>query len=76
MYYFINQTPDLGEISALVWFLMRVTPATMVALGGGGAAIWVLTRLSENSLLIAITTFTIFAIWGVLMYYYISHLPD
>ena len=76
MYYFISQMPALGEISTTNWFLIRAIPTTLVALGAGGAAVWTAWVYSPNGAVAAILTIVVAAIWGVLMYFFISHLPE
>ncbi len=76
MYYFIGQMPALGEISVSNWFLIRAIPTTLVALGAGGAAVWTAWVYSPNGAIAAILTIAVAAIWGVLIYFFISHLPE
>lgn len=76
MAFFINQMPKLGEISVTNWFLIRAIPTTLVALGAGGPAVWAVWELSSNAPATAILMMAVFAVWGVLMYYFISHLPN
>jgi hypothetical protein len=76
MYFFISQMPKLGEISALNWFLIRAVPTTLVALGTGGAAVWAVWSLLANTPIISVIILAAFAVWGALMYYFISHLPE
>jgi len=76
VYYFVSQMPSLGEISATNWFLIRAVPTTIAALPMGGAIIWSSWVYLNNPPVTAIITLTAFAIWGVLMYYFISHLPE
>jgi hypothetical protein len=76
VYYFVSQMPSLGEISATNWFLIRAVPTTIAALPIGGAIIWSSWVYLNNAPVTAIITLTAFAIWGVLMYYFISHLPE
>lgn len=76
MYHFIGQMPNLGEISVTNWFLIRAIPTTLVALGAGGPAVWLTWVYSENAPATSILTIAVAAVWGVLMYFYISHLPE
>jgi len=76
MYYFIRQMPRLGEISVTNWFLIRSIPSTLVALGSGWAIVWSSWVYLQNAPVTAILTIAISLIWGVLMYYFISHLPE
>jgi hypothetical protein len=76
MAFFINQMPKLGEISVTNWFLIRAIPTTLVALGAGGPVVWAVWELSSNAPATAILMMAFFAVWGVLMYYFISHLPN
>ena len=76
MVYFIRQMPSLGEISVTNWFLIRAIPTTVVALAIGGTVVWSSWVYLQNAPVTAILVIAIAAIWGVLMYYFISHLPE
>jgi hypothetical protein len=76
MAYFIRQMPSLGEISATNWFLIRAIPTTLVALAAGGTLVWSSWVYLQNAPVTAIVVIAVAAIWGVLMYYFISHLPE
>lgn len=76
MYYFIKQMPKLGEISATNWFLIHSVPTTLSALGIGAPLVWSSWVYLENAPVTAILIIAAFAIWGALMYYFISHLPE
>jgi hypothetical protein len=76
MVYFIKQMPRLGEISVTNWFLIRAIPTTLVALGAGGPVVWSSWVYGQNAPVTAILAIAAFAIWGALMYYFISHLPE
>ena len=76
MAYFTQQMPTLGEISVTNWFLIRAIPTTLVALGVGGPIIWTSWVYLMNAPLTAILAIAAFAIWGALMFYFISHLPE
>ena len=76
MYYFIKQMPRLGEISVTNWFLIRSVPTTLVALGAGLPVVWSSWVYLDNAPVTAILAVAGFAIWGALMYYFISHLPE
>jgi hypothetical protein len=76
MAYFIGQMPTLGEISTTNWFLIRAIPTTLVALGLGGAILWSSWVYLVSPPVTALLAVAIFALWGVLMYYFISHLPE
>jgi hypothetical protein len=76
MYYFIRQMPALGEISVTNWFLIRAVPTTVVALAIGGAIVWSSWVYLQNAPVTAILALATFAVWGVLMYFFISRLPE
>ena len=76
MVYFIRQMPSLGEISVTNWFLIRAIPTTVVALAIGGTIVWSSWVYLANAAVTAILIIAVAAIWGVLMYYFISHLPE
>ena len=76
MVYLIRQMPTLGEISATNWFLIRAVPTSLVALGAGAPVVWLSWLYLQNAPVTAILTITVFAVWGALMYYFISHLPE
>ncbi len=76
MYYFADQLPNLGEISALNWFLIRAIPTTVASLAIGGAIVGSLWVYLENAPVTAIAALAAFAIWGTLMFFFISSLPE
>lgn len=76
VYYFVAQMPSLGEISVNNWFLIRAIPTTVAALPIGAALVWTSWIYLENAPVTAIIALATFAIWGVLMYFFISHLPE
>lgn len=76
MSYFIGRMPRLGEISPSTWFLIRAIPTTVVALGAGGAVVWASWLMLMNVRITSILSIVVFAIWGVVMYYFISHMPE
>lgn len=76
MYYFISQMPTLGEISVTNWFLIRTVPTTLTTLGIGVPIVWSSWVYLQNAPITAILVIAIFATWGVLMFYFISHLPE
>jgi hypothetical protein len=76
MSYFIGRMPRLGEISPSTWFLIRAIPTTIVALGAGGAVVWASWVMLMNARITSILSIVILAIWGVVMYYFISHMPE
>lgn len=76
MHYFAAQLPGLGQISATNWFLIRAIPTTLAALAIGGALVWASWFYLENAPVTAIMALAAFAVWGVLMYFFISHLPE
>lgn len=76
LYYFADQLPNIGEISGTNWFLMRAIPTTFSAIAIGGSIIWVTWFYSQNVAATTIISLAVFAIWGTLMYFFISHLPE
>ena len=76
MHYFAAQLPGLGQISATNWFLIRAIPTTIASLAVGGALVWISWFYLQNAPVTAIIALAAFAIWGVLMFFYISHLPE
>jgi hypothetical protein len=76
VYYLVGQTPKLGEISVTNWFLVRAIPTTLVALGAGGPAVWASWDALQNAAVTAILVIVVFAVWGVLMFFFISNLPE
>lgn len=74
--YFIGRMPRLGEISPPNWFLIRAIPTTIVALGAGGAAIWAAWLISMSAPITSVFAVIVFAVWGIVMYYFISHMPE
>jgi hypothetical protein len=76
MAYFIGQMPSLGEISVTNWFLIRAIPTTVVALAIGGTIVWSSWVYLENAPVTAILVVAAAAVWGVLMFFFISHLPE
>jgi hypothetical protein len=73
---FIGQMPHLGEISVTNWFLIRAIPTTLIAIAVGSTSVWSSWVYLENAPITAILVIVAAAIWGVLMYYFISHLPE
>lgn len=76
MSYFIRQMPRMGEISPTNWFLIRAIPTTVVALGVGIPIVWVTWIILANAVVTAIVALAAFALWGAVMYYFISHMPE
>ena len=76
MYHFTRQMPDLGEISVTTWFLIRAIPTTLTALAVGSAFLWIIWVYLQNAAVTAIFMLAIFAIWGVLMFFFINRLPE
>ena len=76
MYYFAAQLPGLGQISATNWFLIRAIPTTIASMAVGGAIIWMSWFYLQNVPVTVIIALAAFAVWGVLMYFFISHLPE
>lgn len=76
MIHFIGQMPDMGEISVTNWFLIRAIPTTLTAIAIGGTAVWSVWVYLQSAPVAAILALAAFAIWGTLMYYFISHLPE
>lgn len=76
MSYFIGRMPHLGEISPATWFFIRAVPTTIVALGAGGAVIWASWLMLASAAITSVLSIIVFAIWGGVMYYFISHMPE
>jgi hypothetical protein len=76
IFYWLLQTPGMGEISATNWFLIRAVPTTLVALGAGGAAVWASWAALQNAPFTFIILIAAFAVWGILMLYFILNLPE
>ncbi len=75
-YYFVSQLPQFGEVPPMVWFLLRTIPATLVTWGIGGAVLWIVWNFSNDVQITAIASLAVFIAWGILMFYYISELPE
>lgn len=76
IYYWLKQTPDMGEISSTNWFLIRAVPTTLVALGTGVPAAWASWALLVNAIVTFVILIITFAVWGVLMFLFINNLPE
>ncbi len=76
VFYFADQLPSLGEISAVNWFLIRAIPTTVASIAVGGAIGWVSWFYLQNLPVTVIFALAAFAVWGTLMYFFISHLPE
>ncbi len=76
IYYWLKQTPGMGEISVTNWFLIRAVPTTLVALGTGAPAAWASWEILENAIITFLILIITFAVWGVLMFIFISNLPE
>jgi hypothetical protein len=76
MAYFVRQMPGLGQISTTTWLLMRAIPATVVALGAGGPAVWASWLALQNALVTFVLAMAVFVAWGILMFFFISNLPE
>ncbi len=76
MYYFAQQLPGLGQISPTNWFLIRAIPTTISALAVGGAISWATWFYSQNAAATTILIVAAMAVWGVLMFFFISQLPE
>ncbi len=76
IYYWLKQTPGMGEISTTNWFLIRAVPTTLVALGTGTPAAWASWALLENAPVTFIVLIAVFAVWGILMFLFINNLPE
>jgi hypothetical protein len=76
IYTWLKQTPGMGEISAMNWFLIRAIPATLVALGTGAPAAWASWAVLENALVTFVILIITFMVWGVLMFFFINNLPE
>lgn len=76
MYYFIQQMPGLGEISPTNWFLIRVIPTTLIAIAAGGTVIWSSWVYLQAPLIPFFIALAVFLVWGVLMYFFISDMPE
>ncbi|RME72910.1 MAG: hypothetical protein D6784_12755 [Chloroflexi bacterium] len=73
---FIRRMPDMGEISPTNWFLIRAIPTTVTALAIGGTVVWSSWHYLENAIITAVLALTAVIIWAVLMYFFISRLPE
>jgi len=76
IYYWLKQTPGMGEISSTNWFLIRGIPTTLVALGTGAPAAWASWALLGNAIVTFVILIITFAVWGVLMFMFINNLPE
>jgi hypothetical protein len=76
VYYFAAQLPSIGEISATNWFLIRGIPTTLTSLTIGGAISWTTWYYFQDPAATGILALATFAVWGTLMYFFISHLPE
>jgi hypothetical protein len=76
MYHFTRQMPDIGEISPTNWFLSRAIPTTITAMAIGGVIVWASWVHLQNAPVTAILGLTSVLMWAVIMYYYITHLPE
>jgi len=76
IFYWLKQTPDMGEISSTNWFLIRAVPTTLVALGTGVPAAWASWVGLENAIVTFVILIITFAVWGVLMFLFINNLPE
>jgi len=76
IYYWLKQTPGMGEISTTNWFLIRAIPTTLVALGTGAPAAWASWAVLENAIVTFVILIITFAVWGVLMFMFINNLPE
>jgi len=65
----------VSETSLTLWFLVRVVPATLILLGGGGAAIWAAWSFLGIVWLTTLLVVIFFGAWGGLMYYFIGQMP-
>jgi hypothetical protein len=48
----------------------------VVAIGAGGAAIWAAWLISMSAPITSVFAVIVFAVWGIVMYYFISHMPE
>jgi hypothetical protein len=76
MYHFVRQTPGLGEISVTNWFLIRAIPTTLTAIGVGGPAAWASWVVSGMAAITFLIIIGVLAVWGVVMFFFISNLPE
>ncbi|HMQ56350.1 MAG TPA: hypothetical protein PKE64_26745 [Anaerolineae bacterium] len=76
MFYFVSQMPTIGEISTTNWFLIRAVPTTVSALPIIAAITWAIWAHVQNAPATAVMGLGGFLVWGVLMLYFISHLPE
>jgi hypothetical protein len=76
IYYWLKQTPGMGEISSTNWFLIRGIPTTLVALGTGVPAAWASWAALENAIVTFVILIITFAVWGVMMFLFINNLPE
>jgi hypothetical protein len=75
-YHFVGQMQKFGQYSMTTWFVTRAVPTTLVAVGTGGGAILALWLLSQHLLATAIFAIVVFFVWGGLMAYFITRLPE
>ena len=76
IYYFVADMPSLGEISTTNWFLIRAIPSTVTLFPIGAAAAWIVWLYLQSPPVTAIVVLAGFLVWGVIMFYFISHLPE
>jgi hypothetical protein len=74
--YFITRMPNLDEISPAIWFFIRAVPTTLVTLGIGAVWVWAVWVTFSSAPITAILAIVAFAVWGAVMYYFISHMPE
>ncbi|MEM7347709.1 MAG: hypothetical protein AAF485_26045 [Chloroflexota bacterium] len=58
------------------WFALWAVPISLILLGGGGFASWLVWDSFDSGPIAAIVAITCLTIWGVVMYYLINTLPE
>lgn len=76
IFYYVSQMPTIGEISATNWFLMRAVPTTVAAMPIGAAVVWLTWLYLHNPAVTTILALAAFMVWGMLMFYFITYLPE
>ena len=66
----------VSEGSLTTWYLVRVIPTTLLVLGIGLALIWASWSFLGNVGVTALLIIIVFGLWGSVMYYFTSKMPD